>query len=43
VLIEPQDKIIAVGQEEGPMENVIDMDLKDVVKKIRGKKVRKFV
>lgn len=37
-LIEPQDKIIAVGQEEGPMENVIDMDLKDVVKKIRGKK-----
>jgi carboxyl-terminal processing protease len=37
-LIEPQDKIIAVGQDGGPMENVIDMDLKDVVKKIRGKK-----
>ncbi len=37
-LIEPQDKIIAVGQETGPMENVIDEDLKDVVKKIRGKK-----
>lgn len=37
-LIEPQDKIIAVGQEKGPMENVIDMDLKDVVKKIRGNK-----
>lgn len=37
-LIEPQDKIIAVGQEKGPMENVIDMDLKDVVKKIRGAK-----
>lgn len=36
--IEPQDKIIAVGQEKGPMENVIDMDLKDVVKKIRGNK-----
>lgn len=36
--IEPQDKIIAVGQEKGPMENVIDMDLKDVVKKIRGDK-----
>lgn len=37
-LIEPQDKIIAVGQEKGAMENVIDMDLKDVVKKIRGNK-----
>lgn len=37
-LIEPQDKIIAVGQEKGAMENVIDMDLKDVVKKIRGAK-----
>lgn len=36
--IEPQDKIIAVGQEKGSMENVIDMDLKDVVKKIRGAK-----
>ncbi|MGZ3805435.1 MAG: S41 family peptidase [Pseudobdellovibrionaceae bacterium] len=37
-VIEPQDKIIAVGQDKGPMENVIDMDLKDVVKKIRGAK-----
>ncbi len=37
-LVEPQDKIIAVGQEKGEMENVIDMDLKDVVKKIRGTK-----
>lgn len=36
--VEPQDKIVAVGQDKGPMENVIDMDLKDVVKKIRGKK-----
>lgn len=36
--IELQDRIVAVGQETGPMENVIDMDLKDVVKKIRGKK-----
>ncbi len=36
--VEPQDKIIAVGQEKGEMENVIDMDLKDVVKKIRGNK-----
>lgn len=36
--IEPLDKIIAVGQETGPMDNVIDLDLKDVVKKIRGKK-----
>lgn len=37
-LIDPQDKIIAVGQDKGVMENVIDMDLKDVVKKIRGPK-----
>jgi len=37
-LIEPQDKIVAVGQEIGPMQNVIDEDLKEVVKKIRGKK-----
>lgn len=36
--IEIQDKILAVGQESGALENVIDMDLKDVVKKIRGKK-----
>jgi carboxyl-terminal processing protease len=37
-LIQPQDKIISVGQEKGTMDNVIDMDLKDVVKKIRGAK-----
>lgn len=38
-LIEPQDKIVAVGQgEKGPMENVIEMDLRDVVRKIRGEK-----
>ena len=38
-LIETQDRIIAVGQSEsGPMENVIEMDLKDVVRKIRGPK-----
>ncbi|MFN8791949.1 MAG: S41 family peptidase [Bdellovibrionales bacterium] len=37
-LINIQDKIMAVGQETGAMENVIDMELKDVVKKIRGKK-----
>jgi carboxyl-terminal processing protease len=37
--IKPKDKIIAVSQGEGkPMEDVIDMDLGDVVKKIRGKK-----
>lgn len=37
--IEPKDKIIAVSQGEGkPMEDVIDMDLSDVVKKIRGPK-----
>jgi carboxyl-terminal processing protease len=33
-----KDKIIAVGQgDKGNMDNVIDMDLRDVVKKIRGK------
>lgn len=37
-LIEQQDKIIAVGQDTGAMENVIEMELRDVVKKIRGKK-----
>ncbi len=37
--IKPKDKIIAVSQGPGkPMEDVIDMDLNDVVKKIRGKK-----
>ncbi|MGE3263570.1 MAG: S41 family peptidase [Bacteriovoracia bacterium] len=37
-LLLPKDKIIAVGQgKDSPMENVIDMDLKDVVRKIRGK------
>lgn len=37
--IQPKDKIIAVSQGEGkPMEDVIDMDLGDVVKKIRGAK-----
>ncbi len=37
-LVESQDKIVAVGQATGAMVNVIDMDLKDVVKKIRGPK-----
>jgi len=38
-LLETQDRIIAVGQgESGAMENVIEMDLKDVVRKIRGAK-----
>lgn len=37
--IQPQDKIIAVGQgEKGQMENVVEMDLRDVVRKIRGEK-----
>lgn len=36
--LETQDKIVAVGQETGAMENVIDMELSEVVKKIRGKK-----
>jgi carboxyl-terminal processing protease len=38
-VIEPKDKIIAVAQgEKGPFENVIEMDLRDVVRKIRGEK-----
>ncbi len=38
-LVQAQDKIVAVGQgEKGAMENVIEMDLPDVVKKIRGPK-----
>lgn len=37
-LVEPQDKIVAVSKKDGKMENVIDMDLKDVVKLIRGGK-----
>lgn len=37
--VKPKDKITAVGQgDKGAMENVIDMDLRDVVKKIRGEK-----
>lgn len=34
----PKDKIIAVKQEGEPAVNVIDMDLNDVVRMIRGKK-----
>lgn len=38
-LLESQDRIVAVGQgDSGAMENVIEMDLKDVVRKIRGAK-----
>lgn len=37
--IQPQDKIMAVGQgDKGSFENVVDMDLRDVVRKIRGPK-----
>ena len=37
-LLQPKDKIIAVAQEKGSAVSVIDMDLRDVVKLIRGKK-----
>jgi carboxyl-terminal processing protease len=38
-LIEPQDKIIQVRKsKDQPMENVIEMDLRDVVSRIRGPK-----
>jgi carboxyl-terminal processing protease len=36
--IQPKDKILAVGQDGGEMVDVIDMDLRDVVRMIRGKK-----
>ena len=37
-LLKPKDKIIAVSQEGEPPVSVIDMDLDEVVKQIRGKK-----
>jgi len=38
-LVQKEDKIVAVAQgDKGVMENVIEMDLRDVVKKIRGPK-----
>ena len=37
-LLKPKDKIIAVAQKRAKPVNVIDMDLRDVVKMIRGKK-----
>lgn len=38
-MLQPKDKIIAVGNgDSGPMENVIDKELRDVVSKIRGPK-----
>ena len=36
--LQPKDRILAVGQETGEMVDVIDMDLRDVVRMIRGKK-----
>lgn len=36
--LQPKDKILAVGQDAGGMVDVIDMDLRDVVRMIRGKK-----
>lgn len=37
-VLQPKDKIIAVAQEGQKAESVVDMDLSDVVKRIRGKK-----
>lgn len=37
-LLKPKDKIVAVAQKNERPVNVIDMDLRDVVKMIRGKK-----
>ncbi len=36
--LKPSDKIMAVAQDKGEFVDVIDMDLRDVVKLIRGKK-----
>ena len=37
--IKPEDKIVGVGEgDKGPMEDIVDMKLNDVVKKIRGKR-----
>ncbi len=36
--LQPKDKLLSVGQEAGEMVDVIDMDLRDVVRMIRGKK-----
>jgi carboxyl-terminal processing protease len=37
--IKPEDKIVGVGEgAEGPMEDIVDLKLNDVVKKIRGKR-----
>ena len=38
IKLKPNDKIVAVAQREGEPLDIIDMDLRDVVKKIRGKK-----
>lgn len=37
-ILQPKDKIIAVAQDGQKPETVVDLDLQDVVKKIRGKK-----
>ena len=37
-LLKPEDKIVAVGQASGTMENIVNMELKEVVQKIRGPK-----
>jgi len=36
--LEPKDKVIAVAQEDGEWVDVIDMDLRDVVRLIRGER-----
>jgi carboxyl-terminal processing protease len=37
--LKPEDKIVGVGQgTEGPIEDIVDMKLNDVVEKIRGKR-----
>jgi carboxyl-terminal processing protease len=38
IRLKPNDKIVAVAQGDGEADDIIDMDLRDVVKKIRGKK-----
>ena len=36
--LEPKDRILSVGQKQSELVDVVDMDLRDVVRLIRGKK-----
>jgi len=42
-ILKPKDKILSVSQESGKPVNIMDMELRDVVKLIRGKKGTKVI